>query len=62
MIIRRRFSIQPYHHEAKQNIQNAPSPTAGLHTEQAIHFALSVEIQDYNNLRVIQGNMSSTIQ
>jgi hypothetical protein len=33
----------------------------GLHTEKAIHFALSVEIQDYNNVRAIWGNMSSTI-
>jgi hypothetical protein len=49
------FLIKPYHHEAKQNIQNAPSPTAELHIEQAIHFALSVKVQNYNNIKVMQG-------
>jgi hypothetical protein len=47
------FLIKPYHHEAKQNIQNALSPTAELHIEQAIHFALSVKIQNYNNIKVM---------
>ena len=55
------FLIKPYHHEAKQNILNAPSPTAELHIEQAIHFALSVKKQNYNNIKVA-GNMYIIIQ
>jgi hypothetical protein len=46
------FLIKPCHHEAKQNNQNAPSPTAELHTEQAIHFAHSAE---YNVVKATQG-------
>lgn len=40
------LSNKPCHHEAMQNTQNAPSPTGELHIVQAIHFALSVTIQE----------------